>query len=115
MRNGYVTSKKLLESGEPFTAIYMMSDVMGPGVYRALFEAGLRIPEDVSVMGYDGTEIGDYLQPKLTTLAQPVEQMALAIFELLYDLMDGRCENKNLIYEGTLAEKESVRRVEATP
>ena len=50
MENGYITTRKLLESGEKFTAVYAMSDVMAAGVYRAVLEAGLRIPEDVSVV-----------------------------------------------------------------
>ena len=109
MANGYMTAKKLLESGEKFSAIYATSDIFAVGVYRALMEAGLRVPEDVSVMGYDGIELGDYLYPKLTTIAQPVEELALATFELLYDLMDEQCANQTLVFEGKLYEKESVK------
>lgn len=112
MPNGYITTKKLLASKEKFTAVYATSDVMAAGVYRALIEAGLKIPEDVSVMGFDGIELGDYLYPKLTTLQQPVEELANATFELLYDLIDERCGNKNLLFEGRVLEKESVRRIE---
>lgn len=112
MPNGYITTKKLLASGEKFTAVYATADVMAAGVYRALIEAGLRIPEDVSVMGFDGIELGDYLQPKLTTLEQPVDELATATFELLYDLIDERCTNKNLLFEGKVIEKESVKRID---
>lgn len=111
MENGYITTKRLLESHEPFTAVYATSDTMAVGVYRALREAGRRIPEDVSVMGFDGNEIGDYIHPKLTTLAQPVEKLAEVTFELLEDMIDGRCGNKTLIYEGNLTEKDSVRQI----
>lgn len=58
-------------------------------MYRAVHEAGLRIPEDVSVVGFDGSELGDYLQPKLTSVAQPVSKMADAIINQLYDMIDG--------------------------
>ena len=109
MENGYATTRKLLASGEEFTAVYAMSDIMAVGVYRALLEAGLKIPEDISVVGFDGIELGDYLQPKLTTLAQPVEKLANATFELLYNMIKGRCGTENLIYEGKLVEKDSVR------
>lgn len=112
MENGYVTTKRLLDSGESFTAVYATSDTMAVGVYRALIEAGLRIPEDVSVMGFDGSEIGSYMHPKLTTLAQPVERLAEETFELLYDLIEGRSGNKTLMFDGTLLEKESVRQIE---
>lgn len=113
MENGYITTKKLIESGEPFTAIFATSDLMAVGVYRALFEAGKRIPEEVSVMGYDGIEIGDYMYPKLTTLAQPVEELAVATFELLLDQMDEVCGRKNLIFAGRLIEKGSVRNLKS--
>ena len=63
------------------------------------------------MLGFDGIELGDYLHPKLTTLAQPVEQLALATFELLKDLIDEQCGNKNLIFEGKLVEKDSVKRI----
>ncbi|MGI6018567.1 MAG: LacI family DNA-binding transcriptional regulator [Marvinbryantia sp.] len=112
MENGYVTTKKLIETGEPFTAVYAMSDILAAGVYRALGEAGLKIPQDVSVVGFDGIELGDYLQPKLTTLAQPVEGLAEATFALLYEMMEEQSKNKNLLYEGTLIEKDSVRKME---
>lgn len=112
MEGGYDTTKKLLLSGEKFSAIYATSDIMAVGVYRALFEAGIRIPEDVSVLGFDGIELGDYIQPKLTTLEQPVEKLAIATIELLQNLMDGKCENQTLMFEGNLIEKESVKRLE---
>lgn len=112
MEGGYDTAKKLLSSGAEFSAIYATSDIMAVGVYRALFEAGIRIPEDVSVLGFDGIELGDYVQPKLTTLQQPVEQLASATIDLLQNLIDGNCENQTLMFEGNLVEKESVKRLE---
>lgn len=111
MENGYVTTKKLIESGQLFSAVFASADTMAAGVYRAVHEAGLQIPEDVSVVGFDGIDLGDYLQPKLTTMAQPVNEMADAIIDQLYDLIDGRCGNRNQIFEGKLLEKESVRQM----
>ena len=112
MTNGYMTTKKLIESGAPFSAVFAFSDIIAAGVYRAVHEAGLRIPEDVSVVGFDGSELGDYLQPKLTSVAQPVSKMADAIINQLYDMIDGRCGNRTQIFEGKLLEKESVRQIE---
>lgn len=111
MENGYRTTRRLLDSGEKFTAVYATSDTFAVGVYRALREAGLRIPEDVSVMGYDGIELGDYLHPKLTTMAQPVEKLAMETFELLHDLIDDQCGNQTLVFECKLDEKESVKNI----
>ncbi|MDE6963138.1 MAG: LacI family transcriptional regulator, partial [Lachnospiraceae bacterium] len=56
-----------------------------------------------------GIEIGDYIHPKLTTNLQPARKVAEKIFELLYDLVNENCGNRNLIFKGELLEKESVR------
>lgn len=108
MTDGYLATQRLLASGEHFTAIYATTDIIAAGAYRALFEAGLKIPDDVSVVGFDGIEIGDYIRPKLTTNLQPAKKMAEKIFEQLYDLVNENCGNKNIIFKGELLEKESV-------
>ena len=71
-----------------------MSDTLAIGVYRALYEAGLKIPGDVSVIGFDGIPFGDYLQPKLTTLSQPVPLMADSIVEQLWDMIETDARGK---------------------
>lgn len=109
MMNGYVTTQKLLASGRPLTAIYAMADIMAVGAYRAVLESGRRIPEDISVIGFDGIELGDYLRPKLTTLVQPAAEIAGASIELLHSLMTGSGQKRNIIFKGKLTEKGSVR------
>jgi LacI family transcriptional regulator len=58
------------------TAIFALSDVIAVGVIRALHDRGLRVPEDVSVMGYDGVPIGEFIVPRLTTVRQDIGTMA---------------------------------------
>ena len=111
MENGYYTLLRLLESGAGFSAVYAMSDTLAIGVYRALYEAGLKIPEDVSVIGFDGIPFGDYLQPKLTTLSQPVLEMADSIVEQLWDMIETKARGRNMLYEGKLLEKGSVKNI----
>ncbi|KQX11054.1 LacI family transcriptional regulator [Streptomyces sp. Root431] len=66
------------------TAIFVASDEMAFGVIRALHEAGLRVPDDISVVGFDDIELAEYCSPSLTTIAQPFEHMgALAVTHLL--------------------------------
>jgi len=60
-----------------------MSDVMAIGAVRYLKDAGIRVPEEVSVMGFDGLEIGDYMIPRMTTIAQNVSELARQGLELL--------------------------------
>ena len=65
---GYLGTKELLNRKTPFTAILVGNDQMAIGVYNALDEAGLKIPEDVSIIGHDDSEFARYLIPPLTTL-----------------------------------------------
>ena len=111
MKNGYQATKKLIESGEHFTAIYAIADSLAIGAIRALMDAGLRVPEDVSVAGYDGIELGDYITPRLTTLRQPVEEMARQTIQLLFRIISGKEEHQHIVYAGELIEKESTARL----
>ena len=82
---GYRGAKNLLARGRKFTALFAMSDVMAIGAIRALRDGGKRVPEDVSVIGLDGLEIGSYLVPRLSTVAQSAENLAKQSLELLMD------------------------------
>lgn len=65
------------------TAIFAINDEMAIGLYRGLHERGLRIPEDISVIGYDDIDWGNYVTPALTTIHQPVFEMGQAATQLL--------------------------------
>lgn len=111
MENGYKTAKKLLASGEEFTAVFAIADFLAVGVCRALHEAGKRIPQDVSVAGFDGISIGEYYTPQLTTIKQPVTEMAHRTVKLLLDVIAGKCQHEHVIFEAELVERESTARV----
>ena len=70
-------------------AVFCMSDNAAVGVLRALHDLDLRVPEDVSVIGVDGMEIGEYLVPRLSTVVQPVQELARVTVEELARLMKG--------------------------
>lgn len=108
MENGYRATRQLIESGEHFTAIYAIADSLAIGALRALMDAGLKVPQDVSVAGYDGIELGDYLSPRLTTLKQPVEEMALETVKLLFHIISGKEEHQHVVFPGELLVKEST-------
>lgn len=111
MENGYRTTKKLIESGEEFTAVYAVADALAIGVIRALLEAGLRVPADVSVAGYDGIDVAGYISPSLTTIRQPVEEMAKDTVKLLFDIIAGKKEHQHITYDGELLERESTKEI----
>lgn len=108
MENGFVTTKKLIDSGTKFTAIFAMSDSLAIGACRALKDAGYKIPEDVSVAGYDGIDWGNYYVPRLTTLKQPVEEMAVQTIRLLFNIIEGKSEHMHIDFEGEVQVKEST-------
>jgi len=81
---GYDAMKKILSSGEPFTALFAFNDISAIGAIRALQESGRRVPEDVSVVGFDDIRGAAFHIPSLTTIRQPLHQMgSLAAEKLL--------------------------------
>ena len=74
-REGHAFGRKLLERGEPFTALFAFNDVSAIGAMRALSESGLRIPDDVSVVGFDDILSAAFQNPSLTTVRQPLQEM----------------------------------------
>ena len=107
LENGYRTTKKLIESGEKFTAVFATADILAIGACRALLEAGLRIPEDVSVAGFDGIDVGKYYNPALTTICQPVREMAKTTIKLLFDIIAGRKTYEHIVFPAKLEVRES--------
>ena len=75
--SAYRATEKLLEKAKDMTAIFAMSDVMAIGAIRAIRDRGLLVPDDISVVGFDGIPMADYYNPKLTTV-RPVSYTHLA-------------------------------------
>ena len=84
---GYVAARALLGSPEPPTAIFAGSDMQALGVYEEARERELRIPEDLSVVGFDDVSVSRYMSPELTTVRQPLAEMAAEAVRLA--LRDG--------------------------
>jgi DNA-binding LacI/PurR family transcriptional regulator len=80
---GYDMTCKLLQSGAPFTALFAFNDISALGAIRALREAGRRVPEDVSVIGFDDIQSAAYQNPGLTTIRQPLREMGMTAAETL--------------------------------
>ena len=89
-QSGYIQTKSLLESGRTFTAIFVASDNVVMGVKAALREAGLRIPEDISLVGFDDIPWAQYADPPLTTIHLQAQEMARRACLVLMDLLQGK-------------------------
>jgi LacI family transcriptional regulator len=74
---GYLATQRLLTSGERFTALFAFNDISAIGAIKALREAGLRVPQDVSVVGFDDVQSAAFQNPALTTVRQPLRTMGI--------------------------------------
>ncbi|MCI2056795.1 MAG: LacI family transcriptional regulator [Oscillibacter sp.] len=83
MESGYAAMEKLLAAMPDMTAVFAFSDVMAIGALRALRDHGKRVPEDISVVGFDGIDLGQYAAPRLTTVKQDDVVIARRGVELL--------------------------------
>jgi LacI family transcriptional regulator len=80
---GYKVTRKLLETGEAFTALVAFNDISAIGAIRALREAHRQVPEDVSVVGFDDIQSAAFQNPALTTVRQPLREMGVLAAETL--------------------------------
>ena len=108
--DGYRAAQTLLQRDKGFTALFAMSDVMALGAIRALCDAGRRVPQDISVVGFDGLSIGSFTVPRLSTVAQPVELLAERSMDLLLSSIEGGPAAHEIVPVDLLM-RESVRSV----
>lgn len=107
-QGGYNAMEQILkEKQNTVTAVFAMSDVMAIGAMRCLYDHKLRIPEDVSVVGFDGLPFGQYYSPKLVTVVQSTEELAKMGYQVLQDAISGK-EARHVTVPYSLAEGESV-------
>lgn len=89
-QTAYEATCRLLQLPEPPTAILAANDVAAIGVLRAVKEANLRVPQDVAIVGYDGTPFTQLTEPPLSTVEQPASEMGRVSARLLIDIIEGR-------------------------
>ncbi len=82
--SAYRAMKRLVEKYPDLTAVFAMSDVMAIGAIRALRDMDYRVPEDISVIGFDGTVLAEYYNPKLATIRQQYQTLAVRSVEILF-------------------------------
>lgn len=110
-QDGYNGTQQLLRAGRHFTALFAVADVVAIGAIRALWDNGLRVPEDVSVMGYDGLSLGSFLVPQLTTVSQSVRVMAQRSVEILLDCVENGAPARHETVPFSIHLQESTRQI----
>ena len=111
--SGYECMTSLLKTGKKFTAVFVASDNVAIGAKSALREAGWRIPEDVSLIGFDDIPWAKYSDPPLTTIKLPADSLAQSACTLLLDLIKDRGGEKQtqIILDTELIIRKSCRQV----
>ncbi len=106
-RSGYLAGQKLAKAGEA-TAVFVANDSMALGVLRALHEAGIRVPEDMSVAGFDDIPEAAYLMPPLTTVSQPFSEVGRRSIQTLLAELQGEPDVGSTIIPPELVPREST-------
>ncbi|MDF2672916.1 MAG: LacI family transcriptional regulator [Clostridiales bacterium] len=110
--SGYVNMLKILELDRIPTAVFVASDIMAIGASKAILEKGLRIPEDISIMGFDGVEAAEFFYPSISTIVQPRYAMGAVAMHLLVKLISKQqVDEKNVVLEHKLIERQSCKRL----
>jgi LacI family transcriptional regulator len=89
---GFIATRRLIDSGAAFTGLFCSSDVLVPGVLRALRESGRRVPEDVSIVSFDDLPLAELVDPALTTVRKPRYDMGVEAGRLLMKRISGELE-----------------------
>lgn len=109
LEDGRLGMEKLLGQDGGITAVFAMTDELAIGAMRTLHEAGLKIPGDVSVIGFDDIDISAYTIPALTTIRQPIHEMGERTASLICDLIaEGKADRAPIVLSHRLIERESV-------
>ncbi|HEY9575180.1 MAG TPA: substrate-binding domain-containing protein, partial [Lachnospiraceae bacterium] len=107
---GYELFKELYTEGNMPTALFVANDSMVTGAYRAAYELGLKIPEDISIVGFNDLPAAKYMIPPLTTMKLPMEFMGEYAVSLLEDrALNGREISLKVIVPTRLCVRDSVK------
>ncbi len=104
-----------LDTNARITAIFAYNDIMAAAALSTCRAKGVRVPEDISIMGFDGVEFTEFLAPKLTTMRQPLRRIGAAAAELAYGLArpDQAAPDIKRVFHAELIQRDSIRRADA--
>ncbi|MRS03678.1 LacI family transcriptional regulator [bacterium] len=108
IEGGYKGAQELLQLSNRPTAIFAANDLMALGAIYAIQDAGLRVPQDIAIVGYDNREFSWIVRPNITTVEMPVYEMGRIAAEiLLQQILDGTRENEEVKVKGELIIRDS--------
>ena len=110
--SGIDAAERLLVSKVPATAVVAAADILAIGAMKGFYERGVRVPDDISVMGFDDLDISQYLTPGLSTIHQEISQKGEKAVELLINnIKEPNLTKQEQILPVKLIERGSVKRI----
>lgn len=105
--------KEIVKKKKKFTAVYAQTDLLALGIIRGLRELNIKVPEEVSVIGYDNIEFGKFSEPELTTINQPTAKLAEEAVKLLTEKFDKKYNEveRKIIVEPNLVLRNSIKKI----
>lgn len=108
-QGGYATMQTILAQPQRPTAVFVGNDLMGMGALSAAHEAGIRVPQDMSLIGFDDIELAHFTSPALTTIAQPKDRIGVAAVDMLLErIQGGRVEARKVLFQPELIVRHST-------
>lgn len=108
---GYEAMKRLLDKAPDISAVFAISDIMAIGASKAILESGRRIPEDISVVGFDDIDYAAYFNPPLTTVHQPVRSMAEKTADIIISILDEQKPHEHVVFDTRIIARSSAKEV----
>lgn len=112
LEEGYVAAMKLLRRRVPFTGLVCFNDISACGAIHAIRDAGLRVPEDISVVGFDDIPIAKIVYPPLTTIRQPLRAMGEKAAEALLRCIEDKTSSPSVCMQPDLVVRRSTQKPE---
>lgn len=111
-RSAYEKACKLISEHSDLTAVIAMSDIIAIGAVRAFSDMGLKIPDDISVIGFDGLELAKFYTPRITTFYQPVDKLADISVKKLVEMIENNDEASHILLEAEYVSGETTKKRE---
>lgn len=109
--SAYEAAVALFHKCKGMTAVFAMSDIIAVGAVRAFFDMGKRVPEDISVLGFDGIELAEYSNPRIATFAQPLHQISSLSVRMLVNMIENDAEASHVTLRAQFRSGGSLGRI----
>lgn len=109
--DAYRATKEILKNPSIPSAIFVNDDLKAIGAYRAIIEAGLKIPDDISILGHNNYEISQILSPQLSTIDVPIKMLGAVATQKLFDLIENKEVETRTILETRFIERNSCKKL----